>query len=146
MNQVGLVGRITKEPVLREVARNRVQTNFVIAVNRNFKNLKGEIEADFILCTLWGKLAENTVRHCGKGSLISVTGRIQSRTYAREDDSRVYVTEIIGESVQFIATKPRTSESLYKNPPILSDSEEEPEKVEAHFHLPKTENEQLPIL
>lgn len=146
MNQVGLVGRITRDPILRRVARNRVQTSFVLAINRNFKNLKGEIEADFILCTLWGRLAENTAKHCGKGSLIGVSGRIQSRTYEREDQSRVYVTEVIGENVQFIATKMRSNDDLYIEPAVVHAPKEESQKEEAHFHLPKKENHELPIM
>lgn len=146
MNQVGLVGRITRDPILRKVARNRVQTSFVLAINRNFKNLKGEIEADFILCTLWGRLAENTAKHCGKGSLIGVSGRIQSRTYEREDQSRVYVTEVVGENVQFIATKKRTNNEIYAESAVLHEQKEGQEKEEAHFHLPKKENHELPIM
>ena len=65
MNQVALVGRITKDPILRKLSEGRVQTNFVVAVNRNFKHQKGEIETDFVLCTVWGKGAENTAKHCG---------------------------------------------------------------------------------
>lgn len=146
MNQVGLVGRITRDPILRKVARNRVQTSFVLAVNRSFKNLKGEIEADFILCTLWGKLAENTAKHCGKGSLIGVSGRIQSRTYEREDQSRVYVTEVVGENVQFIATKKRNTEELYAESAVFNQPTEGSEKEGAHFHLPEKENHELPIM
>ena len=146
MNQVALVGRITKDPVLRKVARDRMQTSFVIAINRNFKNMKGEIEADFILCTLWGRLAENTVKHCGKGSLIGVSGRIQSRTYEREDQSRVYVTEVIGDHVQFIATKTRENNNLYAEPTALHEQKETIVKEEEHFHLPRREDNELPIM
>ena len=89
------------------------ETSFVLAVNRSFKNQNGEVDADFVLCTMWGKGAENTAKHCGKGSLIGVGGRIQSRTYEREDKSRVYVTEVIGEDIRFIATKRRSNDNLY---------------------------------
>lgn len=146
MNQVALVGRITKDPLLRKLARDRVQTSFVIAVNRSFKNTKGEIEADFILCTLWGRLAENTVKHCGKGSLIGVSGRIQSRTYEREDRSRVYVTEVVGDHVQFIATKTRANNDLYAESRELHEQKEIVVKEEEHFHLPKREDNELPIM
>lgn len=145
MNQVALVGRMTKDPLLREVARGRVQTNFVLAVNRNFKNARGEIEADFILCTLWGKLAENTAKHCGKGSLVSVSGRIQSRSYEREDKSRVYVTEVVGDKVQFIATKGRSVEELYVEPTVFQKVQTAQSPEEEHFHLPKRESNELPI-
>ena len=139
MNQVALVGRITKDPVLRMISEGRMQTSFVIAVNRNFKNTKGEIEADFVLCTLWGKSAENTAKHCGKGSLIAVGGRIQSRSYEREDQSRVYVTEVVGENIRFILTKPRDNATLYAEPAVTKEKEIE------HFHLPEREKEELPI-
>ena len=137
MNQVALVGRITKDPVLREISMGRDQTSFVLAVNRSFKNAQGDVDADFILCSVWGKLAENTAKHCGKGSLIGVTGRMQSRSYEREGRSRVYVTEVICEQVRFLATKSRSNPDLYENPTVSKGNE--------HFHLPKKESEQLPI-
>lgn len=145
MNQVALVGRITKDPILRKISEGRLQTSFVLAVNRNFKNQKGEMETDFVLCTMWGKVAENTAKHCGKGSLIGVGGRIQSRSYERHDKSRVYVTEVIGEDVRFILTKRRADDNLYSEhvvsttPPAAGNSDEE------HFNLPNRETEGLPI-
>lgn len=146
MNQVALVGRMTKDPKLREISRDRVQSSFVLAVNRHFKNAQGEVEADFILCTLWGKLAENTVKHCGKGSLISVSGRIQSRTYEREDKSRVYVTEVIADRVQFIATKSRENNELYAQRTMSETETQEQSGEVEHFQLPKRENNELPII
>jgi single-strand DNA-binding protein len=61
---------------------------------------------------VWGKLAENTVKFCGKGSMVGVTGRIQSRSYQKEDGNRVFVTEVVGEEVQFLSTKPRSDEKM----------------------------------
>lgn len=145
LNQVALVGRITKDPFLRELAKGRVQSNFVLAVSRNFKNAKGDIESDFILCTLWGKLAENTVKHCGKGSLIGVTGRIQSRSFEREDGSRVYVTEVIADKVQFLATKRRETGDLYVQHPVIQPSVQERTEERSHFQLPTKESSELPI-
>ena len=114
MNQVALVGRMTKDPILRRLSEGRLQTSFILAVNRKFKNQHGEVDADFILCTAWGKVAENTAKHCGKGSLIGVGGRIQSRTYEREDKSRVFVTEVIGEEIRFLSTKRRVERQLVR--------------------------------
>jgi single-strand DNA-binding protein len=115
MNQVGMIGRITKDPILRQLSEGRCQASFVLAVTRTFKNQKGE-DADFVLCTVWGKLAENTVKFCGKGSMIGVSGRIQSRSYQKEDGSRVFVTEVVGEEIQFLATKPRVEDKLDLSP------------------------------
>lgn len=145
MNQVALVGRITKDPFLREVSRGRVQSNFILAVGRSFKNAQGEIESDFILCSLWGNLAENTVKHCGKGSLVGVTGRIQSRSFEREDRTRVYVTEVIADKVQFIATKQRGTNELYAPSAMQQTIENAPPGEAEHFQLPKRENNELPI-
>lgn len=110
MNQVGLVGRLTKDPVLRYVSGNRVQAHFSLAVNRNFKNSRGEVEADFILCTVWGRLAEHIAKYCGKGSLIGVSGRIQSRSFINEKSAKVYITEVVVEDVRFYRLKPSDSE------------------------------------
>ncbi len=145
LNQVALVGRITKDPFLREVARGRVQSTFVLAVSRSFKNAQGEVEADFILCTLWGRLAENTAKHCGKGSLVGVSGRIQSRSFEREDKSRVYVTEVIADKVQFLATKNRTTNELYVQPQGFRQVEQKDPEEASHFQLPTRESNELPI-
>lgn len=145
LNQVALVGRITKDPFLREVARGRVQSTFVLAVNRGFKNAQGEVESDFILCTLWGRLAENTAKHCGKGSLVGVSGRIQSRSFEREDGSRVYVTEVIADKVQFLATKSRSSHELYSRPQEVQREGKKNHEEVSHFQLPTREHNQLPI-
>ncbi|MDV6378246.1 single-stranded DNA-binding protein, partial [Sporosarcina sp. GW1-11] len=72
MNQVALVGRITKDLTLKEHSSGRVNTTFVLAINRSFKNANGEAVTDFVLCSVWGRIAENLVRHCGKGSLVGV--------------------------------------------------------------------------
>ena len=145
MNQVALVGRLTKDLTLRRVSGGRIQSSFILAVNRNFKNQKGEVDTDFVLCTVWGKIAENAAKHCGKGSLIGVGGRIQSRTYEREDKSRVYVTEVIGEDIRFISTKRRSTENLYDEPMMSTVPPAEEQGDAAHFHLPDREKEGLPI-
>ncbi|NYF23518.1 single-stranded DNA-binding protein [Sporosarcina sp. JAI121] len=145
MNQVALVGRITKDPILRRVSQGRVQTSFVLAVNRNFKNQKGEVETDFVLCTMWGKPAENTAKHCGKGSLIGIGGRIQARSYERADKSRVYVTEVIGEDVRFILTKKRANDDLYSEHVVSTPSRAAETGDAEHFNLPNHETEGLPI-
>ena len=61
MNQVGLVGRFTRDPILKTFSENRVQTNFVIAINRNYRNSQGNVDADFVTCVAWGRLAERIV-------------------------------------------------------------------------------------
>ncbi|WP_313236835.1 single-stranded DNA-binding protein [Sporosarcina ureae] len=136
MNQVALVGNITKDLVLKEHSSGRVNTTFVLAVNRSFKNANGEVATDFVLCSVWGRSAENLVRHCGKGSLVGVSGSIQTRNYEREDQSKVYVTEVMCSDIRFLSksSKPQHTE-------MRTHSSTEPER----FEEAKTTETALPI-
>lgn len=102
MNRVVLVGRLTKDPELRYTPNGVPVATFTLAVNRNFKSSTGEQEADFINCVVWRKPAENVSNFLKKGSLAGVDGRVQTRNYEGSDGKRVYVTEILAESVQFL--------------------------------------------
>ncbi|MDQ0154271.1 single-stranded DNA-binding protein [Robertmurraya andreesenii] len=105
INQVTLVGRLTKDPELKVTTEGSSVVNVTLAVNRNFRNQKGEIETDFVQCTIWRKNAENLSLYCKKGALIGITGRIQTRNYQNEEGVRKFVTEVIAESVRFIDTR-----------------------------------------
>ena len=105
LNRVVLVGRLTKDPDLRYTPNGVAVANFTVAVNRPFKNQQGENEADFINCVIWRKQAENLANYTKKGSQIGVDGRIQTRSYEGQDGKRVFVTEILAESVQFLESK-----------------------------------------
>ncbi|RAK19838.1 single-strand binding protein [Anoxybacillus vitaminiphilus] len=105
INQVILVGRLTKDPELRYTADGKAVVNVTLAVSRNFRNADGIIDTDFVNCTLWRRVAENTANYCRKGSIIGVTGRIQTRNYENQDGKRVYVTEVVAESVRFMGGK-----------------------------------------
>src|SRR3954451_4633600 len=105
MNRVVLVGRLTKDPELRYTPSGVAVATFTLAVNRNFTNHQGERETDFINCVVWRKPAENVANYLKKGSLAGVDGRIQTRNYEGQDGKRVYVTEVLAESVQFLEPK-----------------------------------------
>jgi single-strand DNA-binding protein len=105
INQVTLVGRLTKDPDLRYTAEGKAVSNITIAVNRPFRNKEGDYEADFVQCTLWKKTAENTAQYCRRGSIVGITGRIQTRNYTNQDGKKVYVTEVVAETVQFMGPK-----------------------------------------
>ncbi|MEW8985863.1 MAG: single-stranded DNA-binding protein [Bacillus sp. (in: firmicutes)] len=112
INQVTLVGRLTKDPDLRVTGDGIPVTHVTLAVNRHFKNHDGQFEADFVQCTLWRKTAENTARFCQKGSVIGITGRIQSRHYDNNDGKRIYLTEVVADSVQFLGKKASANASI----------------------------------
>lgn len=105
MNRVVLVGRLTKDPELRYTPSGVAVATFTLAVNRTFTNQQGEREADFINCVIWKRPAENVANFLKKGSLAGVDGRIQSRSYEGQDGKRVYVTEVLADSVQFLEPK-----------------------------------------
>ncbi|KAB8136845.1 single-stranded DNA-binding protein [Gracilibacillus oryzae] len=105
LNRVVLVGRLTKDPDLRYTPSGVAVANFTIAVNRPFSNQQGQREADFINCVVWRRPAENLANFMNKGSLIGVDGRVQTRSYDDPDGKRVFVTEIVADSVQFLESK-----------------------------------------
>ncbi|CWU41358.1 TPA: single-stranded DNA-binding protein [Listeria monocytogenes] len=115
MNRVVLVGRLTKDPDLRYTPAGVAVATFTLAVNRPFKNGQGEQEADFIQCVVWRKPAENVANFLKKGSLAGVDGRVQTRNYEGNDGKRVYVTEIVAESVQFLEPKQNAVEGSTPN-------------------------------
>ena len=105
MNNVNLVGRLTKAPELKQTASNISVLTGTLAVNRTFKNQNGEREADFINIVAWRQTAEIIAQYCGKGSQIGVTGRIQTRNYENQQGQRVYVTEVVAEHVDLLDSK-----------------------------------------
>ncbi|PGT80802.1 MULTISPECIES: single-stranded DNA-binding protein [Bacillaceae] len=107
INQIILVGRLTKDPEIRYTADGAPVANITLAVSRSFRNAAGEIETDFVNCTVWRRTAENTANYCRKGSIVGVTGRIQTRSYENAEKTRVYVTEVVADSVRFMSGKPR---------------------------------------
>jgi len=105
LNRVVLVGRLTKDPELRYTPNGVAVANFTLAVNRPFTNQQGDREADFINIVIWRRQAENVANYLKKGSLAGVDGRMQTRSYENNQGQRVYVTEVMAESVQFLESR-----------------------------------------
>ena len=106
INNVSLTGRLTRDPELKYTnGSNTPVLSFTLAVNRNFKNKRGDVEADFINCVAWNKAAENISNYFQKGSLIGIEGSIQTRTYDDKDGKRVYLTEVYVKTFSFLGAK-----------------------------------------
>lgn len=114
LNNVSLVGRLTKDAELRYTPSNVAVATFTIAVNRTFKNESGEREADFINCVMWRQQAENLANFAKKGALIGITGRIQTRSYDNQQGQRVYVTEVVAEQFQLLESKGQGNQGQQK--------------------------------
>ena len=105
MNNVSLVGRLTKDVELKQTGSNIAVATGTLAVNRQFKSANGEKEVDFINIVAWRKTAEILSSYASKGTQIGITGRIQTRNYEGNDGKRVYVTEVVAESVALLDSK-----------------------------------------
>ena len=110
MNNVVLIGRLTRDPELRYIPNTGTPVStFSLAVDKQLSRDKkqemesrGQPTADFINIVVWGKQAENCANYLAKGRLTAVQGRIQSRTYDAQDGTKRYVTEVVAERVQFL--------------------------------------------
>lgn len=102
INNVVVVGRLTRAVDLRYTSSGTAYASFTLATDRDFKNQNGEKETDFINCVMWRKPAENLANYTKKGSLIGIEGRIQTRNYDNQQGQRVYVTEVLAEKFSFL--------------------------------------------
>ena len=114
MNKVCLTGRITKNIELKYNQNNVAITNFTLAVTRKFKNQNGEYESDFINCIAYSSTAELLNKYVKKGDLLGIEGRIQTRNYEK-DGKRIYVTEVIADSIDFLQAKKDESKQETEN-------------------------------
>ena len=126
MNNVFLIGNLTRDPELRTSPSGVPFVAFSIAVNRTNVNANGEREADFINCVAFNRQAENLARFIKKGGQIGVEGKLQTRRYTAQDGSTRYVTEVICNNVVFLGAKSKEEMSPYDmpNPNYKGDEEE----------------------
>lgn len=104
LNHTIIVGRLVHEPELRETETGRKVTNITLAVPRTFKNQEGEYDTDFINCTLWQGIAENTVEYVEKGDLLAIKGRLQTRKIELDEETKRNSVEVIAEKVTFLTS------------------------------------------
>lgn len=132
INNVTLIGRLTRDAELRYTPSNIATAQFNVACNRNFKNTNGEYDADFINCVMWREQAERFCNWTKKGMLVGITGRIQTRSYEGNDGKRVYVTEVVAENFQILEKRDNTANQNsmteqmppnYANPMDIDDSD-----------------------
>ncbi|MDO9491490.1 single-stranded DNA-binding protein [Acetobacterium sp.] len=111
MNKVILVGRLTRDPEVKNTTTGKAVATFTLAVDRRFKNKDGQKEADFVPIVVWGKQAEFAGQYLSKGSQIGVSGRLQVRSYDAQDGQRRYVTEVVADEINFLSSSRKDSNS-----------------------------------
>lgn len=106
MNNVVLVGRLTKEPELISLSsgQNNKKTVITLAVTRNYKNSEGIYDTDFLRCVLWNAIASSTCEYCHKGDIVGIKGRLESSVFETEEKEKNYITEVIVEKITFLSS------------------------------------------
>ena len=104
LNHVVLVGRLVRTPELLLTESGKKLSLITLAVSRNFKNQNGEYDTDFLDCTLWTNVAENTAEYCKTGDVIGVKGRLQTRLMENEDGIKYKKVEVVAERVTFLSS------------------------------------------
>ena len=105
INNVCLVGRLTRPVDLRYTQNGTAFGSFSMAIDRNYKKESGEKETDFINCVIWRKPAVNLSNFTKKGSLLGIEGKLQSRSYENKEGQKVYVTEVLVENFSLLESK-----------------------------------------
>lgn len=105
MNKVIFIGRLTKDPEVKNTSSQVQFCNFTIAVDRRFKDANGQRQADFINCVAWRQTAAFIGSYFRKGSKVAVIGSLQSRSYDDQSGQKRYVTEVVVDEVEFMDSK-----------------------------------------
>ena len=104
LNHVVLVGRLVRTPELFLTDSGKKKSVVTLPVNRSYKNQNGEYDTDFLDCTLWTGIAENTAEYCKTGDIVGIKGRLQTRLIENEDGTKHKKMEIIADSVTFLSS------------------------------------------
>lgn len=112
MNNVSLIGRLTKDPEIRYIPESQnAVASFTMAVDRPYSKEK---QADFIRITVFGKSAENCEKFLTKGKLVGVNGRIQTGSYKNKEGATVYTTDVVADRVEFLEWGDKNPDADFK--------------------------------
>ena len=109
LNQIILVGRLTRDVSVHKSENGNKVATISLAIPRSFKNSDGNYDTDFIDCVAFDVIAENTSEYCGKGDIVGVKGRLQSRTVEKEDKKETSL-QVICEKITFLSSKGKEEE------------------------------------
>lgn len=112
MNQVVIVGRLVKEPTLKETPDGKKISNITLAVQRSFKNNEGVYDVDFVDCVLWRGIAESTAQYCEKGSVLGIKGRLTTSVHKNAEGKSFKNVEVVAEKVSFLGNPKTKTETI----------------------------------
>lgn len=122
MNNVTLMGRLTRDPELKYSQSGKAFCRFSLAVQREFNREK----ADFINCLAFGKTAETIAEYLKKGRRMAIVGRIQTGSYQNSNGDTVYTTEVVADRFEFIDSQNENSKKAYNDNDVLDDNDDFP--------------------
>ena len=117
MNKVILIGRLTKDPDVRQIQNNTV-ARYTLAVDRKIRKDNADpnaVTADFISCVAWDRKAEFADMYLKKGTKIAISGRIQTGKYTNKDGQTVYTTDVVIDEQEFCESKAKAEEPADQN-------------------------------
>lgn len=141
INNVVLVGRITRDPEVRYTPNNIATVSFSLAVDRNQAAVNGERQADFINCVAWRQSAEFMGKYIKKGYLMGITGRIQTRSYQGQDGQTRYVTEVVCDNVRSLQGR----DSSFTEPTNQPNFTKPEQKAPDTFNVSDVSDDDLPF-
>ena len=147
VNHAAIIGNLTRDPEVRTTNSGKAVCSFTLAVNRAFKNQQGEREADFIPVVVWGAQADACGRYLTKGRKAAVEGSIQVRSYAAQDGSKRYATEVVASSVEFLSAQDRGGggQGYAPAPSAAQPGAQKPKPVQDSMDLYPTDDDELPF-
>ena len=129
LNQVTLMGNLTRDPELRQTPNGQTVTNFSLALNRSYKDQSGEWQevTDYIDIVCWGPLAERVAQYLSKGRRCLVQGRLQSRSWEQEGQKRSKV-EVLANDVTFLDSRGGGDDNSSGGAPVSSSAKSDSDK------------------
>lgn len=109
LNQIVLVGRLTKNINVNKSENGVKLATISLAIPRSFKNMEGTYDTDFIDCVAFENVAENTAAYCSKGDIVGIKGRVQSRVI-ETGGKKEYLMDIVAEKVTFLSSRKKDNE------------------------------------
>lgn len=146
MNKVILIGRLTRDPIVRySQGENPIAVaRYTLAVDRRFKRANDNQDADFIGCVSFGKQAEFVEKYFRQGMKMVAVGRIQTGSYTNNEGQRIYTTDVVVEEIEFGESKANNPASTYDN---QKDFTPEPSSAmgDGFMNIPDGIDEELPF-
>ena len=146
MNQVQLVGNLTRDPESGTTQSGVTYCRFTVACQRRYKNASGTYDADFISCVAWRQTGEFVQRHFIKGNRIGVIGSIQTGSYNAQDGSKRYTTEVVVDNVEFVAPRSDNGSGSSAAPPPPPPPQQRDEQQRMNMNgFQEVDDDELPF-